>query len=236
MELFQELSDVFLLKKLKIRTQTRKTLLKWAKNVKFEERRKKFHEALEPGKVLSKVGIVKQKGKRPDWTVSLEMLKTKDLRKAIEAFLKTLGLLDADPKNVEKLAKEKHWKDVLTLTKDGLKDESKDETKEGAGRRRPAYHPRFEHVEGQQTLRFPHRRRRRRRVSYIDIPDDDSYDELGPEHRPELEEDSENEELDVEPQGMRNDINELANRVEDLKYDYQAPFDEQQGLIDELKK
>ena len=71
--------------------------------------------------------------------------------------------------------------------------------------------------------------------------DDDEYDYLGPEHRPELEEGSEfAEELDVEPQGMRNDINELAERQEqlldELDYQYKAPFDEQKGLIEELKK
>ena len=75
-----------------------KTLLKWAKDTKFEERRKKFHEALEPGKVLSKVGIVKQDGKRPEWTKSLDMLKTKDLRKTIHKFLEELGILSPGKK------------------------------------------------------------------------------------------------------------------------------------------
>ena len=71
MEIFTELQQLFQLKKLKIKIQTRKTLLKWAKDVKFEERRKAFYEACEPGKVLSKVPICKQKNVRigaNDWT------------------------------------------------------------------------------------------------------------------------------------------------------------------------
>ena len=109
MELFNALSDIFKLKKLKIKTQTRKTLLNWAKDVKFNDRRKKFYEACEPGRVLSKVGICKQKGKRPDWTQSLDILKTKDLRKAISSFLETLGILNFNEADAKKIAKEKHW-------------------------------------------------------------------------------------------------------------------------------
>ena len=126
MNVFKELQNVFKLKKLKIKTQTRKTLLKWAKDVKFTERRKAFYEACEPGKVLSKVGICKQKGKRPDWTQSLEMLKTKDLRVAIRDFLHTLGVLEVKAEtDLKQISENKHWGKVLSLTQDALQDEKK---------------------------------------------------------------------------------------------------------------
>ena len=99
MDVFNELQTVFKLKKLKIKTQTRKTLLKWAKDVKFVKRRKAFYEACEPGKVLSKVGLCKQLGKRPDWTQSLEMLKTKELRVTIRDFLEKLNILEKHAKS-----------------------------------------------------------------------------------------------------------------------------------------
>ena len=160
MQLFDELSDIFQLKKLKLKTQTKKTLLSWAKTVKFEERREKFHESCEPGKVLSKVGICKQKKKRPDWTVKLSLIKkTKHLRTAIRNFLDTLGILNLDPKtDIAKLAKTKHWAEVISLTQDALQD---DKTKSGgagnwnSGRRKHPYSQGFPHIHGQQTIRFP---------------------------------------------------------------------------------
>ena len=125
MEVFTEMQTLFKLKKLKIKTQTRKTLLKWAKDVKFEERRKAFYEACEPGKVLSKVSICKLK-KRPDWSKRLEMLKTKDLRIAIKDFLHRLGVLEVQSTtDLKKLAKDKHWQKVLTLSQDALQDQEK---------------------------------------------------------------------------------------------------------------
>ena len=140
MNLLKQLSDIFKLKKLKIKSQTRKTLLKWSKDTKFQERRKKFYEACEPGRVLSKVGICKQKGKRPDWTQELEMLKTKDLRTAISSFLKNLGILDPGTKNLDELAKKNHWSEVITLTQDGLKDEAKTGSGDFRSGRRAAAH------------------------------------------------------------------------------------------------
>ncbi len=243
MDLLNELQDVFKLKKLKIKKQTRKTLLKWAKAVKFEERREKFHEALEPGKVLSKVGIVKQK-QRPEWTKSLELLKTKDLRKAIHSFLSELGILEVSPKaDLDKFAEKKHWSEVLTLTQDGLKDET-DETKQGGAGKFNKRLEKITHLPGQRTLfgakvaNLPQekakrmlsklkgrRKKRRRGVDVIDISG-----------MPQLDGDSDEEDVLPEPQDMREDIDALANWAEQLDRDYKKPFEEQQELIKELKK
>jgi hypothetical protein len=154
MDVFSELQELFKLKKLKIKTQTRKTLLKWAQDVKFEERRKAFYEACEPGKVLSKVSICKLK-KRPDWSKRLEMLKTKDLRKAIKDFLHRLGVLEVQSQaDLKKLAKTKHWHKVLSLTQDALEDTKKGGTHplyiNRDGRRVP--NPNFRQVDGQSRL------------------------------------------------------------------------------------
>ena len=245
MDLFAQISDIFQLKTLKINTQRRKSLLNWAKNVKFEERRRKFYESCAPGKVLSKVGICKQKDKRPDWTQKLELLKTKQLRLAIKSFLTNLGILDPKKEDIPELAEKNHWKEVISLTQDALED------KTGAGRSRPAYHPRFPHIQGQGTLPFrPRRRRRRRRVSFYEPHEEEDYRGIDTSNMPlrEPETDSD-EEYDVpEPQyppraegpdtiqDLREDINVLIDRQHDMKHDYQRPFEEQEELISELKK
>ena len=87
MELLSELRDIFKLDSTSLNTITRKSLLKWAREAEFEERRHKFYTASCDGKLKSRVSICQKKGKRPDWTVRLEMLKTPKMRVAIKAFL-----------------------------------------------------------------------------------------------------------------------------------------------------
>ena len=126
MNLFKDLRDVFKIKTLDFKKQTRKKLLKWAADVQFEKRRETFYEASCHGKIQSRVSICQKKGKRPDWTRRLEMLKTADLRLAIKTFLFDLGLLGVSEKtNYKKLAEKKHWSRVLLLDKEALKDTEK---------------------------------------------------------------------------------------------------------------
>ena len=108
MDLLSDLRAIFKLDSINLRTVTRKTLLKWARESEFEERRDKFYTASCDGDMKSRVSICQKKGKRPDWTTRLEMLKTPKMRIAIRAFLEDLGI-DPIPKgNLKKLAKEKH--------------------------------------------------------------------------------------------------------------------------------
>ena len=166
MELFREICEIFELKTLNFQKQTKKTLLNWAKRVKFEERRTKFFESCGDGKILSKVSICKQKD-RPEWTKPLEGQKVKDIRKAIREFLKALGLLKQDPKQkkkIEKLAKERNWEAVITLSKDSFEDSHKKEGSGGHGSGRYARpnrvgrdgrretNPRFRHIARQARL------------------------------------------------------------------------------------
>ncbi|HIB87349.1 TPA: hypothetical protein EYO57_09105, partial [Candidatus Poribacteria bacterium] len=160
-------------------------MLKWVKRSKFEERRTKFFENCGEGKILSKVSICKQK-ERPEWTKPLEGQKVKDIRKAIKAFLQALGLLKLDPKSVskiEKLAKERHWEAVVTLSKDSFEDTHTAQKKGSGrysrpdrirrdGRREP--NPRFPHISRQSTLsrrdgRLDYEHPRRRRRSEVDL-------------------------------------------------------------------
>ena len=50
MELLEQLKDVFLLSKLKINRQTRKTLDKWLQETKFEKRMRVYYEHCGEGK------------------------------------------------------------------------------------------------------------------------------------------------------------------------------------------
>ena len=124
MELFEQISEIFELKTLNFQKQTKKTLLHWAKRVKFEKRREKFFESCGEGKILSKVSICKSKD-RPEWTNPLEGQKVKDIRKSIKNFLSVLGLLKiqgTEKKKIESLAKERNWEAVITLSKDSFED------------------------------------------------------------------------------------------------------------------
>jgi len=159
MDLFHKISDIFELKSLDFKKQTKKTLLNWSKRVKFEKRREKFFQSCGDGKILSKVSICKNKD-RPEWTKPLEGQKVKNIRKAIKAFLDGIGILDLDSKDqkqIQKLSEEKHWESVITLSEDGFEDRHK----RGGGRSRPnrvsrhgrqEINPRFPHIRGQQTL------------------------------------------------------------------------------------
>ena len=138
MELFKQITEIFELKSLNFQKQTKKTLLSWAKRVKFQERREKFFQSCGDGKILSKVSICKNKD-RPEWTQSLEGQKVKDIRKAIKNFLSALGVLklkDTSKKKLEKLAKERSWEVVATLSKDSFEDshEKRGEGGHGSGR------------------------------------------------------------------------------------------------------
>ena len=101
MELFNQISEIFELKTLNFKKQTKKTLLNWAKRVKFEKRREKFFSSCGEGKILSKVSICKNKD-RPEWTKPLDSLKVKEIRKAIKDFLEGLGILHLDSKDKKK--------------------------------------------------------------------------------------------------------------------------------------
>ena len=73
MQLLSELRDVFKLDSTSLNSITRKSLLKWSREVEFEDRRDKFYTASCEGKLKSRVSICQKKGKRPDWTVRLEL-------------------------------------------------------------------------------------------------------------------------------------------------------------------
>jgi len=123
MELLADLREAFRLDSVKLNTITRKSLLKWSRDVLFEERRQKFYGAACSGKLKSRVSICQKKGKRPDWSIRLEMLKTPKIRTAIKIFLDDLGVYTMPKKkNLGALATEKHWKQVLFLDDEALKD------------------------------------------------------------------------------------------------------------------
>ncbi|HIO22810.1 MAG TPA: hypothetical protein EYN22_00270, partial [Nitrospinaceae bacterium] len=129
MELLADLREAFRLDSVKLNTITRKSLLKWSRDVLFEERREKFYGAACSGKLKSRVSICQKKGKRPDWSIRLEMLKTPKIRTAIKIFLDDLGVYTMPKKkNLGALAKEKHWKQVLFLDDEALKDYDDDKT------------------------------------------------------------------------------------------------------------
>jgi hypothetical protein len=92
MDLFSDLREAFKLDSVKLNTVTRKSLLKWSRDSLFEQRREKFYSAACSGKLKSRVSICQKKGKRPDWSIRLEMLKTPKIRLSIINFLKDLGL------------------------------------------------------------------------------------------------------------------------------------------------
>ena len=123
MEQLSELRAVFKLDSTSLNSITRKSLLKWAREVEFEDRRDKFYTASCDGKLKSRVSICQKKGKRPDWTVRLDMLKTPKIRVAIKAFLSDLGIHPIPKKkDLASLSREKHWKLVLFLDEEALKD------------------------------------------------------------------------------------------------------------------
>ena len=98
MELLSDLRETFRLDSIKLNTITRKSLLRWSREVQFEERREKFYSASCNGKLKSRVSICQKKGKRPDWTVRLEMLKTPKIRVSIKSFLEDLGVYNMPKK------------------------------------------------------------------------------------------------------------------------------------------
>ena len=221
MDLFRKISDIFELKSLNFKKQTKKTLLNWAKRVKFEKRREKYFQNCGEGKILSKVSICKQKD-RPEWTQPLEGQKVKDIRRAIKAFLSELGLLKLDEKDkakIEKLSEEKHWESIIVLSENSLEDRHK----RGGARSRPnrvgrdgrqEANPRFPHVRGQQTLRF-RRGRSRQRV------------------KPEPRSPSPPEEWDREDNAP---LSEQYKRERgDADY-WKRQFEEREGLVSELLK
>ena len=129
MQLLTDLRDVFQLDSVRLKTITRKSLLKWSREVQFEARREKFYQSTCNGNLKSKVSICQKKGARPDWTVRLEMLKTPQLRKAILSFLNDLQVyIVPKKKNLAKLAKDKHWKKILYLDEEALNDYDEDKT------------------------------------------------------------------------------------------------------------
>ena len=113
--------------------------MKWSRDVSVEERREKFYSASCNGNIKSKVSICQKKGKRPDWTVRLEMLKTPKMRKAILQFLNDIQVYVIPKKNLNVLAKKNHWRKVLFLDEEALRDYDTDKT--GAGKEKGAPTP-----------------------------------------------------------------------------------------------
>ena len=90
MEQLKILVDVFQLGKIKFESANRKPLMRWISSSNFEERRKRFFEMCHDHEKHSRVGSVL--GKRGEYTKPVENLTTKQLRKAIVKFIKTIGL------------------------------------------------------------------------------------------------------------------------------------------------
>lgn len=125
MQLLSDLRDLFQLDTVRLKTITRKSLLKWSREVAFEARREKFYSSTCNGNLKSKVSICQKKGKRPDWTVRLEMLKTAEIRRAIISFLNDLQVYNVPKTNLLKISKARHWRKVLFLDEEALLDYEK---------------------------------------------------------------------------------------------------------------
>ena len=114
MDLYQRLVEIFEIDQLNLDKSNRRTLNKYLKRTKLQQRREAFYSVCSEG-TKSKVAICKDQ-ERPTWVHNLTTLKTKQLRVQIKDFLKKLGIL-VDPKyaNLKRLAKEKNWLQVAML-------------------------------------------------------------------------------------------------------------------------
>ena len=120
-ELYEKIVRIFEISKVNIEKANRRTLLRYATRVKFQERREAFYSVCEEG-TKSKVAICKT-DERPTWVHNLETLKTKSLRAQLKGFLKELGaFINPKKHDLEEMAEKKNWHQVVYLD---------DETKEG---------------------------------------------------------------------------------------------------------
>ena len=138
MDLYKRLVEIFEIDQLNLDKSNRRTLNKYLKRTKLQQRREAFYSVCSEG-TKSKVAICKDQ-ERPTWVHNLTTLKTKQLRVQIKDFLKKLGIL-VDPKyaNLKRLAKEKNWLQVAMLgdpSKSGGMPMQDDPTSPVSGRNR----------------------------------------------------------------------------------------------------
>ena len=129
-ELFEQLKELFELPKGKLETANRKTLLNFVAKNEFQKRRQAHFEACcQKGKKKSRVSLCK-KAQRPSFAINLETLNTKKIRETIADFLKLIKYQKAKgstPQQLDKLAENNRWHEVVYLSHTGLRSDSEEE-------------------------------------------------------------------------------------------------------------